>query len=384
MLKRIFVVLAAAFLIAGCTRNEQPSSTVSETAIEASSSSSSASGPAKNEEDSLYRDILINYGAYIPEISDYQLSAHKGASLFWHSDWDEQNPLPADAYFSWYLGQLWNEGLSYEERAVKYASPYGEDRGWFIKKQDYESKAQKYFDVTTEYLRSAKAYDAKYEGYTIGGGGGIGETPKIVLFKTEREGDVLKLYLTLVYNEENRIYAMPNEYKILSVRLLEGGGYRYIGYTTDQSPSPQQIDSDFTTKQSINTGTPAEYVNNELAFSVAFPQIWANNYTAQAAKLFFQETDGVGTYVGFYYKDDRAAPLFSIYAVPLDVWEIVKNRETPIGFQFGQNNSYVFLAEPWGGGNPYKSGADKELYDNMYIEPEQIEEKIIFQIIGNN
>ncbi|MEG1151825.1 MAG: hypothetical protein RSD67_03020 [Oscillospiraceae bacterium] len=394
MLKIIVPILVAVLLVgSGCSTRQKStdeiqsaSDTVStsssnyESSISEQSSSSEVSENPINDE--LLRDILINYGANkFPDEGEKTLIEHKSGSLFsYEDDWDETHPMPNFNYYIWNLGQLWNEDISYEERVEKYANPSGKENvGWFFPQDIYESRVMQYFDVTTELLRSSEEYDAKYQGYSIYGGGGIGEKVQIKIFKTEQIDDILKLHITLVSNEYNR-KNYENKYKILSVRLAEDGSYKYIGCITEKNPSQEQIDSSFSTMQDIKTGEKAQFTSDELKFTITLPSNWENNYTTSLTDMGFQGISESGKSVGFYYKGDTATPLLYINAVPITVWEQVKEKQLEHRIKLGENDKYVFTAMPWGGENPFKSGKDKELYDSMYIDIANMNDKVKFQL----
>ncbi|MEF9984696.1 MAG: hypothetical protein RR710_09180 [Oscillospiraceae bacterium] len=394
MLKIIVPILVAVLLVgSGCSARQKStdeiqsaSDTVStsssnyESSISEQSSSSEVSENPINDE--LLRDILINYGANkFPDEGEKTLIEHKSGSLFsYEDDWDETHPMPNFNYYIWNLGQLWNEDISYEERVEKYANPSGKENvGWFFPQDIYESRVMQYFDVTTELLRSSEEYDAKYQGYSIYGGGGIGEKVKIKIFKTEQVDDILRLHITLVSNEYNR-KNYENKYKILSVRLAEDGSYKYISCITEKNPPQEQIDSAFSTMQDIKTGEKAQFTSEELKFTITLPSNWENNYTTSLTDMGFQGISESGKSVGFYYKGDTAAPLLYINAVPITVWEQVKEKQLEHRIKLGENDKYVFTAMPWGGENPFKSGKDKELYDSMYIDIVNMNDKVKFQL----
>lgn len=337
------------------------------------------------EDAALHRDILVNYGADADSGKDGALlEVHKGVSLFQREDWSSEQPLPLTFYYSWNLGQLWNEDISDEERLEKYAHPSGQENvGWFFPQDIYEARATQYFEITVDELRTAPEYDAKNKGYAVGGGGGFGATPKIALYQVESApdtgGDILKLHLTLVYNEHNQEGGV-NEYKILTVRLAGDGSYQYIGYETEKNPPQEQIDAAFQVMPNAADSQLAVYVCEELGFTITFPSNWENNYTVQLNDLYFQEVEGAGRAVEFFYKGDTSVPILNIHAVPINVWEQVKGQMLAEGAQLAQNEDYVFVASPFGRRNPFNSGADKELFDSMYIEKDQVSDKLKFEL----
>jgi len=178
-----------------------------------------------------YEHILLTYGGVIhtDEKNEPYLSSTK-MGLYFASDWKTPEELPVGAYFTWYLTMVLKEDLSTEELQEKYKSPFGPDTGWFFPQELFEPLVIQHFDVSTEYLRSdPNIYDAEHQGYYIGGGGGIGAVPAIVLQDIEKDGDLRKLHILLDYGDEEWA---PNENKILTVRLMGQGGFRYESYVT--------------------------------------------------------------------------------------------------------------------------------------------------------
>lgn len=185
------------------------------------------------EEDrpTFYEHILLTYGGEMKtdeENEPYLSSAIAG--LYFASDWQSPQELSTGSYFTWYLTMVWKENLSFEELQEKYKSPFGPDTGWFFPQELFEPLVQQYFDVSTEYLRSdANIYDAEHQGYYIGTGGGIGEIPAIVLQDIESDGDLRRLHILLDYGDKEWA---PNENKILTVKLMGQGGFRFESYVS--------------------------------------------------------------------------------------------------------------------------------------------------------
>jgi len=157
------------------------------------------------------------------------------AGLYFSSDWKTPEELPVGDYFTWYLTMVWKEDISIQELQEKYKSPFGPDTGWFFPQELFEPLVIRHFDVSTEYLRSdSDIYDATHRGYYIGGGGGIGNIPAIVLRDVEKDGDLRRLRILLDYGDGEWA---PNENKILTVRLMGQGSFRFESYVADLSAS---------------------------------------------------------------------------------------------------------------------------------------------------
>ncbi len=369
---KIMITVILCMGISGCLQSGRnrslPSSPVSD--IADAKSTSGADMPPADAQANLYEAILLNFGAgkTTDERGEPRLQT-SGLSFYYLPDTENFAALSPDSYFSWYLSMSNKENLTYEERLVKYKSPFGEDTGWFFPQDDYEPLIQQYFDVSTEHLRSGDAYQADYGGYWLDGGMGLGIRPYILLYKAEQKGDVLSLYHTHITGEYDLIHA-PNEYKILSVRLKEDGSYQYLSYKTDQSPSSGQIAAARQDNTGFLTGTDVFYDSKELGLAVRFPDGWKNNYTHRAGALYFsaaESEDIVGATVEFLYKDQGYAVLGRINAVPAEVWDIVGDGSSSYGVVLGKNSRYVFTWDT-PHDNLFAPGADHDLFEEMCAE----------------
>lgn len=383
------VVLLASSLVGCQTRQEQPSgssqtgidpetssSSASQQSSESASSESSLSSSAAGEEETELpiEEMLLNFGASLYSNDDGSSYMRTDVVSFYYleeSDESDLSSLSPDLYFSWYLSMSNKEGLTLEEKREKYASPFGENTGWFFPQEYYEPLVQQYFDVTTDYLRSGSAYQAEEKGYWLGGGGGVGIRPVILLYRAEQEGNLLRLYLTLAPGEA---YAHnPNDYKILTLRMEEDGSYRYLRYETDPNPAQEQHTAGQRDNTDFSTGQSARYRNEQLGITVSFPESWENNYTVSEGNTYFEEfsSDTTGIDLLFFYKEDLLSRLASITAIPKDAWEVIQSRETPIGVYLGENEQYVFV----GNGslkNRFLDGPDSQLYDRMQIQTQDM------------
>lgn len=342
----------------------QQSSENHSSGLSSETASESPSETASSRKNTLkIEEMLLNFGAVkYPSESGGDYFRTDVVSLYYLDDTD-LSALSPDIYYSWYLSMISKEDLTQEEREKKYASPFGENTGWFIPQEYYEPLVKQYFDVTTEYLRSGSVYLPEEEGYWLGGGG-VGLRPVILLHSAQQEGNLLRLYLTFTSDAYPHT---PAEYKILTLRLEEDGSYRYLRYETDANPSEEQIAAALPDNTAFSTGQDALYRNSELGVSVSFPDRWKDNYTVSVAEASFMEfEDGTGKILQFFYKEDTAAVLGMITAIPKEAWEIVKNRETPIGVYLGENEQYVFVGEgSWR--NPYLDGPDSRLFEQLRI-----------------
>jgi hypothetical protein len=241
MKKGIVIMLVLALILAaGCkartgTDVSYPPES-SEAASSAPESEESASEPepeSSQEEESSdidtyemgpYDEMLLVFGGVIEYPGDsapYLRTSEVG--LYYVGDWNSPGELDAGSYYSWYMSMMWKEGLTNSELKEKYKSPLEGDMGWFFPQDLYEAAVQKYFDVSTDYLRSERhIYDPDLEGYYLpGSSGGIGERPEIVLDEFEEEGDVVKLYISLGADK-----------KVLTVKKESAGGFKFESFVT--------------------------------------------------------------------------------------------------------------------------------------------------------
>lgn len=221
--------------VTACSRRgdtEEPEMPQSQPIIEKPSSSQVQSereegnDPAFVEDDAFYQNILLTYGGEIATKQDGNTQLEMSvASLFTNIGWIDPYELTSSDYYIWYMTMMWKEDTTIEERQEKYKSPLGENSGWFFPQDLFEPLVLKYFDVSVDHLRSdPNVYSEEYKGYSIGGGGGIGESPPIILEKVESDGNQRKLYVRLDYESQD----VQNS--ILTVRLDEDGNYKFESY----------------------------------------------------------------------------------------------------------------------------------------------------------
>jgi hypothetical protein len=173
--------------------------------------------------DAMVRKIICTYGAMEELTTDGSPRLVPTAiSLFYSNEsWEGPEDLTPGEYFSWFFSTTWNEDYEYKQEAYK--NPHGENMGWFYPQDLYEERIQQYFEISSDYLRSDPTYyDAEYQGYWIGGGGGKGLVP-ILRYEWSQEGEILTVDVTLDYIE-----AQPGSTHRLTVRLEPDGGWKYL------------------------------------------------------------------------------------------------------------------------------------------------------------
>ena len=167
-----------------------------------------------------HEEIIVNFGG---EINIYkELVADKGSSFFYHDGFSDGTKLSETNYFIWMIHYS-NSKYDYETR-MELFNGAGEGNGWAYPSEYYESTLYEYFGVSAEVLRSGELYIAEKDYYWIGGGGGIGDTPALIVNSIEESEDIIAFHLTLDYSYED------DRNMVLTVKLLPEGGYNYISY----------------------------------------------------------------------------------------------------------------------------------------------------------
>lgn len=140
-------------------------------------------------------------------------------SLYSHDRWTIDDADGSD-FFSWYVGigsQLYSE----EEQEELFLA---EDGSWAYPAEIYEADVRRYFDATTEQMRSdPNLYHADTNTYYALAGPGVGERPLIGIQSFEQEGNLVNIDL-LLKNEAEQHRRM-----MLTIRLTDDG-YRYVSY----------------------------------------------------------------------------------------------------------------------------------------------------------
>ena len=140
-------------------------------------------------------------------------------SLYYHDRWTIDDADGTD-FFSWYTGIV-SQLYSDEERKELFLA---EDGSWAYPAEIYEADVRRYFDATTEQMRSdPNLYHADTNTYYALAGPGVGERPLIGIQSFEQEGNLVNIDL-LLKNEAEQHRRM-----MLTIRLTDDG-YRYVSY----------------------------------------------------------------------------------------------------------------------------------------------------------
>ena len=89
----------------------------------------------------------------------------------------------------------------------------------------FEAEVYKYFGVSSERLRRSEIYYPEQKCYFLDYGGGIGETPGLIINSIEERNDYVVFSLTIDYDFADWDYNM-----VLAVKLLPDGRYNYSYY----------------------------------------------------------------------------------------------------------------------------------------------------------
>ena len=169
--------------------------------------------------DHLLEEIILKFGAEVTR-SDHVYHS-TGTGMFLSPSWTVEEMTPG-SFNGWYLDYS-NYIYTYGERLMIFASPLGENTGWFYPADLYEAAAKAYFGLSAEELRAGENYNAEYGGYFSPHPVGRGYTPLITLEDYDQQYDLLTLNLSVSQpNTSDRKMA-------LTVRLTEDG-YQYLSY----------------------------------------------------------------------------------------------------------------------------------------------------------
>ena len=167
----------------------------------------------------LYEDIILNFGARVNAFGE--LGVNKGPSLYYstngYADFSKER---AQIFYVWVVAKS-----NAENRAEVYLPDYG-TTVYAFPEEYFEAEVQKYFAVSTEDLRSSKCYYPEQKVYFYEFGGGIGETPALIINSIEEKEDTVTFDLTVKYS----INTEDNSNMLLTVKILPDGGYNYISY----------------------------------------------------------------------------------------------------------------------------------------------------------
>ena len=167
----------------------------------------------------LLEEIILKFGAEVTR-SDHVYHS-TGSGMFLSPSWTVEEMTP-ESFNGWYLDYS-NYIYTYGERLMIFASPLGENTGWFYPADLYEAAAKAYFGLSAEELRAGENYNAEYGGYFSPHPVGRGYTPLITLEDYDQQYDLLTLNVSVSQLEA------PDRKMALTVRLTEDG-YQYLSY----------------------------------------------------------------------------------------------------------------------------------------------------------
>ena len=167
----------------------------------------------------LLEEIILKFGAEVTR-SDHVYHS-TGTGMFLSPSWTVEEMTPG-SFNGWYLDYS-NYIYTYGERLMIFASPLGENTGWFYPADLYEAAAKAYFGLSAEELRAGENYNAEYGGYFSPHPVGRGYTPLITLEDYDQQYDLLTLNVSVSQLEA------PDRKMALTVRLTEDG-YQYLSY----------------------------------------------------------------------------------------------------------------------------------------------------------
>lgn len=169
--------------------------------------------------DHLLEEIILKFGAEATRSEHVYHST--GTGMFLSPSWTVEEMTPG-SFNGWYLDYS-NYIYTYGERLTIFASPLGENTGWFYPADLYEAAAKAYFGLSAEELRAGDDYNAEYSGYFSPHPVGRGYTPLITLEDYDQQYDLLTLNVSVSQLEA------PDRKMSLTVRLTEDG-YQYLSY----------------------------------------------------------------------------------------------------------------------------------------------------------
>lgn len=173
--------------------------------------------------------VSSDVGEPTPEISPEDLALAEKATVDFgvlHNveEWDNaEKDIPVYMFVRWYLEYV-NSITTYEERLELYRHENYET-GWVYPQEELETYVQKYFDVSTEYLRSGDCYYAEDGIYNLDYIGGANLSYKVRLSETKPtvDGDIMYIPMELSWlgNFDDTTY------RTLVIQKTEDG-YKYL------------------------------------------------------------------------------------------------------------------------------------------------------------
>ena len=167
----------------------------------------------------LLEEIILKFGAEATRSEHVYHST--GTGMFLSPSWTVEEMTPG-SFNGWYLDYS-NYIYTYGERLTIFASPLGENTGWFYPADLYEAAAKAYFDIPAEVLRAGEEYSEEYGAYFSPYITGRGYSPSLSLEGYDQQYDLLTLNLSVFWHDE------PPMEMALTVRLTEDG-YQYLSY----------------------------------------------------------------------------------------------------------------------------------------------------------
>lgn len=165
----------------------------------------------------LYEDIIVNFGAKVNDFGE--LCVKTGISLYYNRNGSTFAKEDAKRFYSWLMART-----PVEDR-IKVLFPGYVEEMYALDAEYYEAEVYKYFGISSEQLRKADCYYPEQNCYFVDYGGGIGETPGLIINSIEESEDTVVFHVTVDYDFADEDYNMA-----LTVKLLPEGGYNYISY----------------------------------------------------------------------------------------------------------------------------------------------------------
>lgn len=233
----VLLLLAVCLLLSACTERTNLSSSDSNPTVEDEKAvpgiseetetmqpTESSDAPQENTQptfpyqadDKLVREAVRNFGAS----SINGVMKTSVVSLYYHDRWTIDDADGND-FFSWYT-EIGSQLYSDEEREELFRSE--DSGGWAYPAEIYEADVLRYFDASTDQLRSdPNLYHADTNTYYALAGPGVGERPFITIQSFEQDGDLVNIRLYLEGEIEQ------DRWMMLTIRLTDDG-YRYVSY----------------------------------------------------------------------------------------------------------------------------------------------------------